>query len=579
MTFVAAVAIAVALVCIVYAVLARGRERRFVSMFENSTEMTCMYDVDGNIVRCNPAAHRRLGFTSADTGKHFTLHVAPEDCTMLEHAFAQTLGGQANELATAFVDAHGKRVPVVVNLAPIVVHGRTVGVVGAARDVSAEQLNEEHLLSSQERYRALFEQSAHAVVAIKRDGTISAINVAMERLSGYTNEEIVGKSSLVFSPADRREMAQERMADLTVHPRAVAYEAMLLCRGDHEVPVAVDVLPVRIKDRVESFYMTIKDLTHERALANRLSAKDERFSALYRVASSAGSAATQVDQALALGAESLAMPYGFVLEQTGAAFDVRHRLGPEDGVMPAVDIGQRLVESPRALAFDDFDGGKSCIGSRISIRGEIYGTLVFLDLRPREPQFDQSDLDFIDLLVALVSGAVAREIGDRELQAHSLRDPLTGLANRLKLDQEITRSIARARRSQDGFALHFIDLDRFKPVNDMWGHEAGDAVLRQIARRLSEMVRSGDVVARIGGDEFVVLQAGVRDATSTVDFGQRIASAVAKPIELDNERTASVECSIGLALFPKDGTSAQALMRAADAAMYRDKERHGSDSG
>lgn len=579
MILVAAIAIAVALVCIYYAVLARGRERRFASMFENSTEMMCMYDADGSIVRCNPAALRRLGFTSADTGKHFSMHVASEECAMLEHAFAQTLAGQANELGTVFVDARGERVPVVVNLAPIVVHGRTLGVVGAARDVSAEQLYEEHLLSSQERYKALFEQSAHAAVAIKRDGTISAINVAMERLSGYKNEEIVGKSSLIFSPPDRREMAQERLADLSVHPRAVAYEAMLLCRGDHEVPVAIDVLPVRIKDRVESFFMTIKDLTHERALANRLSAKDGRFSALYRVASSAGSAVVQVDQALALGAESLAMPYGFVLERTDGAFGVRHRLGPEDGVMPAGDVGQRLVESPRALAFDDFDGGKSCIGSRISIRGETYGALVFLDLQPREPQFDQSDLDFIDLLVALVSGAVAREIDDRELQAHSLRDPLTGLANRTKLDQEITRSIARARRSQDGFALHFIDLDRFKPVNDTWGHEAGDSVLRQISRRLIEMVRSGDVVARVGGDEFVVLQAGVKDAASTVEFGQRIAAAVSKPIPLGDERTAAVECSIGLALFPKDGTSAQALIRAADAAMYRDKERHGSDSG
>jgi diguanylate cyclase (GGDEF)-like protein/PAS domain S-box-containing protein len=578
MTLVAAIAIAVALVCIGYAAVARTRERRFASMFENSTEMMCMYDVDGNIVRCNPAALRRLGFAASDTGQHFSIHVAPEDCAMVEHAFAQTLAGQANELATVFVDAQAKRVPVVANLAPIVVHGRTVGVIGAARDVSAEQLYEEHLLSSQERYRALFEQSAHAVVAIKRDGTISAINVAMELLSGYRNEEIVGKSSLLFSPPDRREMAQERLADLSVHPRAVAYEAMLLCRGDHEIPVAIDVLPVRIKGRVESFYMTVKDLTHERALVNRLSAKDGRFSALYRVASSAGSAAVQIDQALALGAESLAMPYGFVLERSHGAFDARHRLGPQDGVMPPAGVAQRLVESPRALALDDFDGGKSCIGSRISIRGETYGTLVFLDLQPREPQFDQSDLDFIDLLVVLVSGAVAREIDDRELQAHSLRDPLTGLANRLKLDQEITRSIARARRSQDGFALHFIDLDRFKPVNDTWGHEAGDSVLQRISRRLSEMVRSGDVVARIGGDEFVVLQAGVKDAASTVEFGERIAAAVTEPIRLDDERTASVDCSIGLALFPKDGTNAQALIRAADAAMYRAKERHGSNS-
>src|SRR6185312_14169043 len=323
--------------------------------------------------------------------------------------------------------------------------------------------------------------------------------------------------------------------------------------------------------RVDGFYMTVKDLTQERALANRLTAKDDRFSALYRVASSAGSAATQIDQALVLAADSLGMPYGFVLERSGDGFVDRHRFGPEDGVTPSYEVAGRLAASPRALAFDDVDGGKSCIGSRISIRGETYGALVFLEPRPREPQFDRSDLDFIDLLVTLVSGAVAREIDDRELEAHSLRDALTGLPNRTKLDQEITRSIARARRSQDRFALHFIDLDRFKPINDNWGHEAGDAVLQHVAQRLTEMVRSGDLVARIGGDEFVVLQAGVKDAASTAEFSQRVTAAVREPIHLDDERTATVGCSIGLARFPTDGTTPAALLRAADAAMYRAK--------
>lgn len=572
MTVVAAIAIAIALVAIGYAWAAGRRERRYASMFENSSEIMFAYDVHGDVVRLNRAASERLRFDKDVIGKHYDVHVAPDQRTMVEHAFAQTLAGQANELATIFIDAHGNRIPVVANLSPIVVHGRTVGIVGAARDVSAEHQYEENLLASGERYRALFEQSGHAMVAIKPDGTISAINVAMERLSGYRNEEIVGKSSLLFSPEDRREMAQERLADLTVHPRTLAYEAMLLTRGDHQVPVAIDVLPVRVRNRVESFYMTVKDLTHERALANRLTAKDDRFSALYRVASSAGSAAMQIDQAVVLGAESLGMAYGFVSECRDDTFVVRHRYGPEDGLAPPDDVGERLVASPRALAFDDFDGGKSCIGGRISIRGETYGTLTFLDVEPRRPQFDRSDLDFIDLLVVLVSGAVARGIDDRELQAHSMRDPLTGLANRTKLDQEITRSIARARRSGDGFAVHFIDLDRFKPVNDEWGHEAGDAVLQHISRRLSEIVRSGDVVARVGGDEFVVLQAGVKEGASTSEFRERIAAAVGDPIRLDDKRTASVGCSIGLALFPKDGTNAAALIRAADTAMYRAKE-------
>jgi diguanylate cyclase (GGDEF)-like protein/PAS domain S-box-containing protein len=541
----------------------------FAAMFEKSTEMMALYDVDGRVVKRNRAA-KRSG-----------LVVAADQDGIFSRAFAAALGGQANEFATVLIDGAGRRVPVIANLSPIVVGGRTVGVVGAARDVSAEQQYEEQLLHNRERFRALFEQSTFAMASLKPDGTISAINVAMERLSGYRNEEVVGKSALMFAPKDRLDIAQERLAGLAVKPQALSYESMLLCRGDHEVPIGVDVLPIRVMDRVEGFYMTIKDLTHERALAGRLTEKDHRFSALYRVASSSSSASVQLDEALAMGADALGMTYGFVTETHDGRFTIRHRYGPEDGSMlvgasePSLrSIGERLATSPRALAIEDRDASwKSCIGSRIAFRGETYGALIFLDTKLRESAFEQADIDFIDLMVALVSGAVAREIDERELHEHSLRDPLTGLANRLKLEQEITRTIARARRSQDRFALHFVDLDRFKPINDQWGHEAGDAVLRQIAVRLGAILRSGDLLARIGGDEFVVLQTGLSDASSTGDLDERIGAAVRAPVHLDQARTVSVGCSIGVSVFPQDGTVPSALMRAADAAMYRAKER------
>jgi diguanylate cyclase (GGDEF)-like protein len=287
------------------------------------------------------------------------------------------------------------------------------------------------------------------------------------------------------------------------------------------------------------------------------------------------------------------MTYGFVTQVRDGTFTVRHRFGPEDGLMPVGfsmpstrAIGERLASSPRALAIDDFTQDpfagdlrernvpwKSCIGSRISIRGEIYGALIFLDTTPRESPFETSDVDFIDLMATLVGGAVAREIDERELQAHSLRDPLTGLANRMKLEQELTRTIARARRSEDRFALHFLDLDRFKPINDELGHEAGDAVLREIADRLNAMVRSGDLVARVGGDEFVLLQSSVKDSQSAAELGERLSAAVRAPIRISNDRNVAVGCSIGVAFFPADGTVPSALLRAADAAMYRVKER------
>ena len=590
---------------VTYALVVRARERRlmetleeledrrqrFAAIFENSSEMMALYDVDGTIVRANHAALERLGFGDDVTGQRYEIHIVPEERPNVARAFAQATEGKGNEFATVFLDVHGQRVPVVANLSPIVVHGRVAGVACSARDVTAEQQYEEQLLRNRERFRGLFEQNPHAMLSIKADGTVSAINVAMERLSGYRNEEVVGKSAVMFSPEERRQLAEGRIDELATGQRSTSYESVLLCRGDHRIPVEVDVIPIRVMGKVDGFYMTLKDLTHEQAMSNRIARKDSRVSALYRVASSANNAAIQIDEALAIGAKSLSMEYGFVVDVRDNVLTVRHRYGPSDGlfpigskVSPTQAIGLRLLESPRALAVDDLTQGeagaelrernlpwRSCIGSRVAAHGKTYGVLLFLDTKTHREAFEPADVDFIDIVASLVGGAVSREIGEHELQEHSLRDPLTELPNRVRLEQAIARAIAKARRSRDGFALHFVDLDRFKPINDAYGHAEGDRVLQEIGRRLLSTIRAGDLAARVGGDEFVVLQTNAASDEATADLSRRIEHAVSLPIRTD-DRELIVGCSVGIATFPKDGKNADELLRAADAAMYREKE-------
>jgi len=163
-----------------------------------------------------------------------------------------------------------------------------------------------------------------------------------------------------------------------------------------------------------------------------------------------------------------------------------------------------------------------------------------------------------------------KQQADRRIRFLAHHDALTGLANRTELVQSLEAALAVLPLRHDGIALHFLDLDRFKRVNDSLGHDGGDFLLKTVAERLRAVVRAGDVVARLGGDEFVVLQIGVLDKAQAEDFARRIISAVTTPIELKG-RPYVATVSVGVALAPADGANAERLLKSADLALYKAK--------
>ncbi len=159
----------------------------------------------------------------------------------------------------------------------------------------------------------------------------------------------------------------------------------------------------------------------------------------------------------------------------------------------------------------------------------------------------------------------------------ALRDALTGLPNRALLDDRIDRALQRARRTADGFALLVVDLDGFKEVNDIRGHDAGDQVLRSIARRLESVVRASDTVARVGGDEFVVLSVGTRTESEAATLVGRIRQSLRRPYRLAGG-VVEIDASIGWALFPTDGATPEELLGRADVQMFATKRDSGDGS-
>jgi diguanylate cyclase (GGDEF)-like protein len=243
-----------------------------------------------------------------------------------------------------------------------------------------------------------------------------------------------------------------------------------------------------------------------------------------------------------------------------------------------------MLEDPRPLSFspgevdDPFIRGlleqldiAALVLVPIQARGEFLGILTTaVNSRPQRLALTPTLLERLNGIAAQAAPAIQNGRLIEELQHAASHDPLTGLSNRAGFGRRMSRVLDGA--GDDEVGLLFIDLDGFKAVNDAHGHDVGDALLREAAKRLSSVVRAEDTVARLGGDEFAVILTHVGSAREVAAAARRVRAAFAEPFEIGDVR-AVVGASVGEAGWPADGEGVEALLKHADAAMYREKTR------
>lgn len=259
-----------------------------------------------------------------------------------------------------------------------------------------------------------------------------------------------------------------------------------------------------------------------------------------------------------------------------------HRLGDVSAARQEVSASERsmLEASPQGfwiplrnaasgyLSYLRNQGMATAYVQPIIWREVVCGALALgFRLTPGIGEEDRKQIrDFADRVAVAISSAWRDE--QLYLQAHF--DSLTGLPNRLLLGDRLTQEIARCQREAGSFALLFIDLDRFKDVNDTLGHTSGDAVLKEAARRIALCLRESDTVSRLGGDEFIVILTQIQHPQDAGRVGEHIVKSLSEAFVIDGQ-SSFLSASIGIALYPQDGKSAEALIKNADTAMYRAK--------
>jgi diguanylate cyclase (GGDEF)-like protein/PAS domain S-box-containing protein len=272
-----------------------------------------------------------------------------------------------------------------------------------------------------------------------------------------------------------------------------------------------------------------------------------------------------------------------VVHSTSEGVVVTDRRGRIISVNPAFTeitryaAAEVIGKNPRLLKSDHHDAGfYKTLWQMVQLYGRWHGEL-WNRRKGGEAYLQSLTINMIrgsdgkpQSYVGVFSDVTEARRDDQRMRHLALHDPLTGLPNRFLLNDRIEHAIGVARRESSRLALLFIDLDRFKEVNDRHGHELGDQVLKEIGGRLRSCLRDTDTVARLGGDEFVVLLENVDETDRCAVIAGHLIAAVSQPMEI-NGRSLPVGASIGAAFFPEDGSSADELMKLADMAMYTAK--------
>jgi diguanylate cyclase (GGDEF)-like protein/PAS domain S-box-containing protein len=423
-----------------------------------------------------------------------------------------------------------------------------------------------------------------AVCVVDSDGRFIYVSAASERIFGYKPEEMIGTLMIdMVAPEDRARTlgAVDQIMSGIAQPH---FENRYVRKDGRRVHI---MWSARWSEAEQLRFAVARDVTeHKRAESMR--------AALYAISEAAHSAGDLlalfplihriVNELLPAPGFSIAL-YDAANDRLKFPYNVDEPGQPSVAGIPAAGVlsthvmrsGQPLLLTPATLpALSDplraavGQVAPHWLGVPLTSRNGAIGALAVKG-SPGMASYTEQDQQLLQFVSAQVATAIERKLLHDQLQYLAQHDALTGLPNRLLLHDRLESALARAHRGLTGFSLLYLDLDKFKQVNDRFGHAVGDLLLREVASRIRHCVREADTVARVGGDEFVVLLETVRLSGDAALVAAKIQAELSRPVNIGGHIVHAIP-SIGVATYPEHGESAQQLLKHADEAMYLAKQ-------
>jgi diguanylate cyclase (GGDEF)-like protein/PAS domain S-box-containing protein len=463
-----------------------------------------------------------------------------------------------------------------------------------------------------------------AVCAVDAENRFIFISAGGERIFGYAPEEMLGRSMYDFIHPEDRERTRQAAGNIAAGIATSSFRNRYVRKDGHVVPI---MWSARVTDHPNEVGPPGMRVAVARDFSY-LHAAELRQTALYSIAECAnthiGDLYELLTKVIALVAPVIPVrACGILLQpvdEAASAYSANEN-GPDRGGIPSVDASRMtriMVNRPPSDSdgdadssghFDaehDFKWGAAVIrsasaqplsdpcarpvlqcaahaelppddwqGVELRYHNNVLGSF-FVHIALNDPQSSEVDSGFLRFVATQIAAVVARQQTEARLRHMAAHDTLTDLPNRALLSDRLRGALALTQRNPASeVALLYLDLDGFKDVNDRFGHSTGDALLKAVARRLSGCVRTTDTVARIGGDEFLLLLQGDDAATAAQAVTTMVQHVFDEPFEI-GDHVLRISPSIGCVIAPRHAGDAETLMRLADAAMYRAKRAGGN---
>jgi diguanylate cyclase (GGDEF)-like protein/PAS domain S-box-containing protein len=409
------------------------------------------------------------------------------------------------------------------------------------------------LSRSEARFRRVFNGIADGVAVVSADASLTAVNTTLAELLEQPAETLVGRLATDFlQPAEADNLVAAATA---AGGELQLVTTVLRAESGRVVPVETTVSNLADDPSVRGFVVTVRDITERLRRQRELSESKERFRRSFEAAP-IGMALIASSGAILEANDAYARMLGRSVDAL-VGHEVLDFTHPDDAELDRRRVAEMVTSGATRMQWEKryvhADGHHVWVSLTISI-----------------VHLPNGDFELINQ----VEDITERRAALAQLAHNARHDILTGIPNRAYFEEQLAIALERAASTDTRIAVAFLDVDRFKVVNDNLGHRYGDELLRVVASRLNDATRGGDLVARFGGDEFTAMFCNVRDETVALTIAQRLIDRVCRPIELDDGEETFVSLSVGLALSvpSMDATAVDLMLSNADAAMYRAKE-------
>jgi len=507
-------------------------------------------DVDRNLTYINAAFERITGIARAEaTGQRFLKSFAVNDAQRFVAQWDELHRSRSAVLATLrYLRPNRDMQWLNIRIAPVVVGGEVTGFVGTVDDITARRAADE----AQRRLAAILEATSDIVVISDADGHVSYLNPAGRRMRGMAQDTELSDLNLadLFPAATLETLFAKAWPQAAASGTWVGETALV---DGHGATIAVSHLIIGHRDatgQLESVSSVMRDLREMQRIDTELRQAASRLRILMD------------SLPILVSYFDAGERYRFV----NHAYEVRFT---------------RPRESFYGVTMRDLRGEAAYRRYQPYVERALRGESVVFEeedrLQGRQSWYEVSYIPHVDESTSTVLGffAMVQDITETKLSEKHLRklsevDALTQLANRAAFEKRLPEAMDYSRRNQAWIALLYLDIDHFKFVNDSFGHQAGDALLKAFAERLKSCFRKSDTVARLGGDEFTVIAESVNAPEQADAIAQKILRKIHEPFSLDKRRI-DITASVGIALYRGEELSPTELVRRADAMLYEAK--------